>query len=433
MLNQHKGEKKEDIWFKLDNAAKLFPSIATYRCTTVFRVSATLYNPVNTDMLQLALNHMMTRLPYFQVNLKRGFFWYYLEKTNAQPKIKEENNYPCMYLSFRKNGYFPFQILYFNNRISLEMAHFLTDGTGAIIFLKSLLAEYFKLLGIKCNDTKEILTPGEKIEKEEYQDAFKKINSPKTDKIKNITIASHFPFPLVQRGCYHIVTGIMPLEDLLRLSKSYGVTLNIFFVSLFFQTVFDYYRQYEPDFDIRKLKNPVIMNIPVNLRGLFPSKTMCNFFLSITASLDFTQGEKSFETVLEIVSKQLNKSFDKNNLAAVISRNVKSEASIFLRLLPLGLKDIIMPLVYLFFGENGYTSSISNVGRISMPEPLDEHIERFEFYPPPSRGNKIKTTLISYKDKLYFSFGKLTKENAIERIFFRKLRKMGIPIKIETS
>ncbi len=424
---------KDDVWFKLDNAAKLFPSIATYRCTTVFRISATLYKTVNTELLQLALNHLITRLPYFQVNLKRGFFWYYLEKTNSIPQVIKENDYPCMYLSFRSNGHFPFRILYYKNRIALEMAHFLTDGTGAMVFLKSLLVEYFKLLGVECSDTEGILTPDEAIETEEYQDAFKKIASSKISKVDNLKTALHFPFPLVQRGCYHIVTGIMPVKSLLKLSKSYGVTLNTFFVSLFFKSIFDYYREYEPEVSKRKLQRPVVMNIPVNLRGIFPSKTMCNFFLSITASLDFNQGAMDFERILKSVAEQLNNGLDKNNLAAAISRNVKSEASLIIRLLPLSIKDALMPLVYLFFGENGYTTSISNVGKVSMPGPIDEYIERFEFYPPPSRGNKIKTTLVSYKDKLYFSFGKLTKENVIERIFFRNLIKMGIPVKIETS
>jgi hypothetical protein len=86
--------------------------------------------------------------------------------------------------------------------------------------------------------------------------------------------------------------------------------------------------------------------------------------------LIFHKGEKNFETILKIVSNQLKKRFDKKNLTATISRNVKNEASILIRLLPLSLKDALMPLIYLFFGENSYTSSISNVGKISMPESI---------------------------------------------------------------
>ena len=422
----------EDTWYKLDNAGKLFPSIANDRFTTVFRVSATLYEPVDVGLLQLALNHLMHRVSYYHVHLKRGFFWYYFEKTTTLPVIEKERYYPCIYLLFRQNGNFPFRVLYYDKKISLEVTHCLTDGTGAIIFLKSLLVEYFRLKGIESEENSNLLIPDQEIAKEEYEDAFKKYYKETKQKVPQLETAMHLPFPLTDLGMYHIVTGIMPVNKVLSISKNFGVTLTTFFLSLYFEAFFDFIDSV-PTYLKAELLKPITMNIPVNLRSIFPLKTMRNFFLSITPTLNPKEGKLSFEKLMENMATQMKEGIKKENLAPFIFRNVESETSIFIRLLPLILKDTFMPLIYLLFGENGYTSSISNIGKITMPDPINEYVERFEFYPSPSRGNIIKTTMMSYKDKLYFTFGKLTKVTIIEKIFFRKLVKMGIPVKIEVN
>jgi hypothetical protein len=411
-------KENEDIWYKLDNAGKLFPSIATYRSSTVFRVSATLTELVDIEMLQLALVHLIKRMPYYQVYLKRGLFWYYMEKTDEYPFVELEKDYPCMYLSFRNRGYFPFRVLHYYKRISLEMAHFISDGTGAIIFLKSLVVEYFKLKGVEYEDSnlKGLILPGTEYAACEYEDAFMKYFQNKKIKIRHIQPAMHFPFPLTQRGKYHIVTGIIPVKKALELSKSFGVTMTTFFLSLYFESIFDYIKNSSSYLSENFLK-PVTINIPVNLRSIFPSKTMRNFFLSISPSICPDRALLSLEKIMEDVDKQMKIFIDKELLLEQITRNIKTETSLLIRLMPLLLKDAVMPIVYSMFGENGYTSSISNIGKIEMPCELNEYIERFEFYPSPSRGSKIKTTMVTYKDHLYFTFGKITKVNIIERIF----------------
>ena len=121
------------------------------------------------------------------------------------------------------------------------------------------------------------------------------------------------------------------------------------------------------------------------------------------------------------------------NISRFISRNISNEKIIFLRLIPLFIKNLVLNQVYKKFGESGYTSSISNIGEIKFSEEVSKYIEYVEFYPPPSRGNKIKAAVISFKDIMVISFGKLTKDTEIEKIFFRKLRKDGVRIKIHTN
>jgi len=41
--------------------------------------------------------------------------------------------------------------------------------------------------------------------------------------------------------------------------------------------------------------------------------------------------------------------------------------------------------------------------------------------------------LCSYKEHCYISFGKTVNSTEIEKYFFRNLRKLGVPVKIETN
>lgn len=426
-------ETQQEYWYKLDNAGKLFPSIATDRQTTVFRMSASLYEEVDEDLLQVALKHLMLRMPYYRVTLKRGLFWYYFEQTDQVPLAEKERYYPCMYFPFRKDGMFPFRVLYFGNRISLEMTHCLSDGTGALVFLKSLLAEYLKLKKrIEIEETEGILVPGQKVNEAEYEDSFKKYYRKKDLSIPPVDLALHLPFPLCDRGQYHAVTGIMDTLKVKEKAKEHGGTITAFFLAVYFDTILDFIKS-TPAHIRSGLTKPITMNVPVNLRSIFPSVTMRNFFLSIIPKI--VPGEKNytFDGLIEKTAAQMKEQLEKERLEDFISRNVHGETSLFVRALPLVLKDTLLPLGYIIFGENLYTSSISNVGRLKIPAVMEEHIERFNFFPSPSRNNKLKAGAISFKDKLYFTFGKLTRVTVIEKIFFRKLVKLGIPVKIETN
>ncbi len=139
--------KKE--WYRLDNAAKIYPSIVTSRTTTVFRISVTLTEFIDPHLLTKAANSLSERFPYYFVKIKSGLFWHYLEHNSAEISVMPETDDPCRMIVAKKNNHFLFRILYFKKRISLEVSHILTDGTGGIIFLNAIVNEYLSLTGIK--------------------------------------------------------------------------------------------------------------------------------------------------------------------------------------------------------------------------------------------------------------------------------------------
>ena len=423
---------KKITWYKLDNAGKLYPSITGTRTSTVFRISIKLDDSVKPDTLQHALNITIERFPYFKVNLKKGMFWYYFDYTSKMPQVEKETYYPCMFLRYKEGKTFPFRVIYYKKKVSVEFSHSITDGTGALIFFRNLIVEYFNILGIKSQEGVKWLNVHQEISPDEWQDAFHhyyKKGVPMPDKHKK---AVHFPVKLGEKGEYLVVTGELGVEDLKELSQKYACTMTEFLLVLYFETIQKYVEEL-PSKLKKKSLGRIVLNTPINLRKIYPSITMKNFFISLTPEIDLRLGTYTREELVEYVKNYMNLNINKKNISKYISRNVANEKSPWIRIVPLFIKNLVMPHIYRKFGETGYTSSISNLGKITFPNEISRHIEGAELIPPPSYTNKIKVGVVSFGDKVYISFGKLSRETEIEKIFFRNLRREGIRIKIQTN
>jgi hypothetical protein len=77
--------------------------------------------------------------------LRKGLFWYYLEGSPLRPAAHAETEPPCapVYDPVRKD--LLFSVSFYRRRINLEVYHALTDGTGALQFLRLLVYHYLVL------------------------------------------------------------------------------------------------------------------------------------------------------------------------------------------------------------------------------------------------------------------------------------------------
>ncbi len=413
----------EKRWYKLDNAGKLYPSITRTRISTVFRLSATLFEEIDIKKLQNALDKSIKRFPYFNVTLKRGFFWYYFEENHKKLEIEKETYYPCMFLSYKKSGTFPLRVLYYKNRISVEFSHSITDGTGAMAFLQYLIEEYLIEKGLEIKE--RILD--DIIDEEEWQDSFKENYKKEVPPVVPPKKAEKFRMPLINKGEYYIINGSCKVEDLKKFSKKYDSTITEMLIAIYFETLTDF-------FSGKKVKNPIVLNVPVNLRKIFNSKTMKNFFISLTPQIDMRLGKYTREELIEYIKSYFKLRVKEKNFLKYIKRNVKGEHVFIVKIVPLFIKNLAISMAYNKLGESSYTSGISNMGLVKFRDKkIDDYIKSIHFYPPPSRENKIKLGIVSYKDKVQITFGKLTTNTEIEKIFFRKLRKEDIRVKIATN
>ncbi|MDA3810977.1 MAG: hypothetical protein PF518_11700 [Spirochaetaceae bacterium] len=422
---------KDKNWFRLDNAGKVYPAIISHRRTSLFRISVSLVERVNVSKLQQALNKVIRRFPYFNVQMKAGLFWYFFETNEHTPLVEQDSIYPCMAMNVKKNRMYLFRVRAYNNRIAVEFSHVLTDGTGALIFLKTLICEYFRELGITIDISSDptIFDINEDPDPQEYEDSFKQVYNKKLPYIRKQKRAFHLPDILDWPGHYSVITGIVSIRDVIKLTKEYSVSLTEFLAAL----LIDSFQEYcEENIQMKKFK-PIVINIPVNLRPIFNTKTMKNFFIPLEPSIDPRLGHYTFREILTKVHHYMRYEVDNKMLNQQITRNVKGEMNAILRVLPLVVKNMLLTVLYNFLGENNYSSGISNLGNIVMPKEINGKIDKFEFIPAPSTGVKTKATVASFGDKMYISFGRLIKDAPIEKLFFRKMRKMGIHVKIESN
>lgn len=139
-----KKVKKQLHWVRLDNAAKIYPAARRKNWSNVFRQSVTLTEQVDVAVLQSALDVTVRRFPSIAARLRKGVFWYYLQQVEQAPDIKEEYSYPLTFMSKAEMRKCAFRVIAYENRIAVEFFHSLTDGNGALIFLKTLTAEYLE-------------------------------------------------------------------------------------------------------------------------------------------------------------------------------------------------------------------------------------------------------------------------------------------------
>ena len=419
-------------WYKLDNAGKIYPALITKRYTSLYRLSLNLKEPVSLPLIKRALYEVMPRFPYYQVSLKQGFFWYFLDTNPRTPPVEGDSLSPCMDFPLKKRGMFLFRIRIYKSRIAVEFSHILTDGTGALIFLKTLTARYLNLKGIpiEADDAFGILDIEGTPDPEEFEDAFQKNFNRRLPESGRGVPAYHIKEPLLPGGKYNVITGIMSVSELKEQAASYSISLGEYLTARLIEAFQKYMNA--PGREKEK-KKPIRMNVPVNLRGLYPSKSMRNFFLSVEPWIDPRLGHYEFKEICAKVHHYMRYEVDQKFLNQQITRNVKGELKLLNRLFPLFTKNMFLPAVYRLLGENNYTSGFSNLGRISLPPVMEEHVESFDFYPPPSTGNKLKCTALSYNGELRVSFGSLIDSTEIEKLFFRSLRKNGVRVRIESN
>lgn len=417
------------FWLKLDNAAKLYPSVKTKNWSNVFRLSATVNEKIDPDVLQNALDITVRRFPSISMKLCKGFFWYYLEEAE-NPEVIPEKPYPCSKMTPSDLKKCAFRVLYYECRIAVEFFHSLTDGNGGLIFLKTLLAEYLSQKNnIKISFENGVLDRKEIPDKSEFEDSFLKYDGA-VSYPRNEPTAFQIHGTKEKNDFRNVIIGIADLKSALTAAKKYGVSLTAFLVSVMILSL-----QQIQDSEIhnKKKQKPVKVLIPVNLRNYFKSNSLRNFVLYITPGIDANMGDFDFNEIVHIVHHQMKLQLTEKQMRARITANVKAEKNKFLKFMPLFIKNIGLKTVFLLTGEKKSSITMSNLGAVTVPEQMDGLVKRFDFTLGVQYTGSNNCGIISYKDKLYINMIRNIEESELERLFFTNLVKMGIPVSVESN
>lgn len=420
----------DKFWFSLDNAAKIFPAIITKEVTTVFRLTVVLKQPVKIKPLREAVLLAEKRFPYFKVQLKKGFFWYYLEHIPQHIPIEVDDHSCCRKFP---GGNLMIRILVRNNRISLEFSHILTDGGGAFQFLKTLLILYFKNCGAHIPPAYDIKDPVNAISEEEYEDAYKRYFKGNLPPVVKKSKAFHPPYPLRSSPRFERLIAILSLGQVKKVASEQGVSITVYLVAVYLYTLQEIYE------DMSTLsvyqKNKILrIQMPINLRKIFPSGTMRNFSLFVMPEIDMRYGHYSFEEIIKTVYHQVQLETDEKLINKNISRNVGSEKKIYVRSIPLPLKSLLLRMKHNALGPALYSGVITNLGKIELPAETNDWVDYFIVTPPPpNKMLKINCGVVGFGDKLVLSFGNITHSKEFEKKFLRAMEDRNIAVKLDKN
>ena len=429
-LTQNLSPARSLRWMRLDNAAKIYPAAKRRNWNNFFRISATLTEPIDTAVLASALDVTARRFPSIAVRLRRGVFWYYLEEIPKTPSIQPEKSCPLAHAPFHEVRQCAFRVLVYKNRVAVEFFHALTDGTGALVFVKTLLAEYLsEKYGLSVPAEKGVLGRLEEPAPEELEDSFARYAGDVTASRAEST-AYHLSGTPERDGYKNLVTMMIPAEKLRACAKEHGVSVTELLCAAMMQAIGELQAEKVPNVRHRK---PVKVLIPVNLRNLFPSRSLRNFASYITPEIDPRMGDCSFSELCSLVHHKMGLENNRRTMRAKFAANVASERSPILRVMPLFIKNIAMKAVFDAVGECKSCLCLSNLGRVELPEVMVPHVQRMDFIIGVQARAPHDCGVVTWGDTVYINCIRSIQEPELEYRFYRVLHRLGLPVKVESN
>ncbi len=421
-----KNEMFERDWFRLDNAAKIYPAARSAKWNAVFRMAAVLKREVNPELLQQALEDIIDRYPSFRVTLKKGFFWYYFQYLTELPSVSEESAFPCSMMPITGKDYM-FRVLYHGNRIAVEVFHSITDGTGCLSFLKTLVFRYCELCGAQFDEIGDILHYDDNPVPEEIEDSFGRcIDRSKGALPRTEPKAYQIKGQKEKRGVLNVTHGSMPFGQIHAAAKRYGCTVNTYFVAAL-TLAFMNRQQYE-----RKAKKlPVRIQVPINLRKMLGSTTLRNFAGYYNTTTPY--GDWKFEDIVAELDSQLKDNINEDYCQRFINSNVSLEKNPIIRVAPRFLKTFFMDISFYMVGESVMSCAFSNIGNVNTPEIMKEYVDRFEFVLGAQKYMCNSMTCASYNGTTLVTFSRTSKDPILEREFFKILTEHGIDVTVSSN
>ncbi|MDR2655287.1 MAG: hypothetical protein LBC56_04315 [Oscillospiraceae bacterium] len=414
--------KKNSLWFKLDNAAKVFPPTCDDADPKVFRFACELYEDIEQEILQKALDKTVAYFPGYLVVLKHGLFWYYMEPTGRRPVAVRESKEVCSPIYDKNTAGLLFEVSFYKNRINLEIFHALSDGTGALAFLKMLVCNY--IAGRYKDEFAQIppYSGDGASDSEKMADSFQKYYNPKEKQNIIDKFACRVKGHRLPGNRVKVIGGLIPVDKTLELARKFKTSVTVFLTAVLICSIHE-------TMSIKEEKKPVNICIPVNLRNFFASETMRNFFGAFNVSYNFSKSPKDLESVTAAVAESFQKNLTAEMLAHRMNSLAAMEHNLLVRALPLVIKDPFVRLGY-YYSERSTTGTLSNVGRVDLPDEYAKYIRIFDVM---SSTKKIQACVCSFRNNMTVNFLDHFVSTDIQKHFFRTLAKMGLPVEITAN
>lgn len=429
-LNQTMAQERKLRWLRLDNAAKIYPAARRQNWSNVFRLSATLTENVDIKVFQSALDVAVRRFPSIAARLRRGIFWYYLQQLEHAPDVREESSYPLTRMSRNEIRQCALRVIVYEKRIAVEFFHSLTDGNGALVFLKTLVAEYLQQkYGILIPAEHGVLGRLEDPSEAELEDSFQKYAGP-VHASRGGKNAWRITGTLEPDGFLNLTCFQLPVQAVLKKAHEYGVSLTNFLCAAMMMAIQNLQQEKVPDARRRKA---IKVLIPVNLRKIFPSRTLRNFAMYTIPEIDPRLGRFTFAEICQVIQHRMGLEVNPKYMGSMIATNVSSERLLAVKIMPLFLKNLVMKAIFDAVGERKSCLSLSNLGAVKLPTVMTQYVQRMDFILGVQATAPYNCGVLSYGDTLYINFIRNIREPELEYHFHCVLRDMGLPVQVQSN
>jgi len=429
-LNKYISEENKLRWMPLDNAAKIYPAVRQKKWSNIYRISATLSENVDVDVLQSALDVTVRRFPVLCARVRRGLFWYYLEQIQQAPTVQSDNSYPLLPMSKEEMHKCAFRVIVYNRRISIEMFHSLTDGSGGFIFLKTLIAEYLQQkYGILIPATEGVLGRLEEPTEAEMEDSYQKYAGP-VNASRQGTDAWQVLGTPEKDDFTHVTCLRLDTNELSAKAKEHGVTIAVFLGAVMMDALQNLQAERIPN---PKHRMPIKIQMPVNLRRLFPSQTLRNFALFTMPEIDPRLGHYSFRELCDAIRCRMALEANPKFMSTMIATNVNTERVLAVRMVPLFVKNMIMKAVFKTVGDRKSCLSFSNLGLVKLPTEMQPYVERFDVIQSVQAKAPYNCAIVSYNNMTCINFVRNIRESDLEYHFFKVLQGLGLQVEAESN
>ncbi len=409
------------LWYPLDDAAKIYPLSMKHGQMAVFRLSACLRDPIVPALLQMALTFTVKRFPSFATTVKKGFFWHYLDAAKHRYAVEPETDLPCRPLRIAGSGAPSFRVLYYQDRISVEFFHILTDGSGGMEFLKTLCAEYLRLTGVEDVFGDGVRRPDAAPAAAETANEFSRADP--TDRRSGFLDkpALQMGGRLSQSRPCRVVHFHMDADGLHAAAKARGATVTAYLLSRLFAAGRAACDETDGDFNIQ---------VPVNMRKFYPSPTVRNFSQYCGIRLPASACADP-DAVLPEIARQLAEKAAKPAMDEMLNSTLRLVGLV--RHVPLRIKAPIARLAFGFLGDRIFTNTLSNLGVVALPAAMAAKIRHMDFVLGPPLSNRAACAMITLNGVANLS----VTENTADPTFCENLCRLfaadGVEVRLEGS
>ena len=312
-----------------------------------------------------------------------------------------------------------FDVSYYHNRVNLEVYHVLSDGTGALNFLRTLITKYLTLRSGLAEPSLDYDASATQRSDDSFHRYYSGASKAKRSECGIACRLSGWRYP--ENGL-KIITGLMNIQPILEAAHKYHTTLTVFLCACLMDAISE-------TVPVRAKKRPVVLSVPVNLRSHFPSASARNFFSVLFVRYDYGKRNAAFEDVVKKIGADLSNGLARDNLSRGIDAYSAMEHNAFARVVPLYFKDLILKAAYRNAMRRD-TADFSNLGVVSMPHELEHLIRSFDVC---ASTNKLQACTCTYQGRLSIGFSSPFVSAEIQRRFFRTLAALGAEVEITAN